>query len=52
MAMIVMAGTFYRMRHLMNSLTKMQMKELLAKMGTIYQPKQEMPSILPKVPKN
>ena len=52
MAMIVMAGTFYRMRHFMKSLTKMQMKDLLAKMGSIYQSKQEMPSILPKLPKN
>jgi hypothetical protein len=38
--MIVMAGTFYRMRHFMKNLSKMQMKDLLTKMGSIYQQKQ------------
>jgi len=50
--MIVMAGTFYRMRNVAKALTRMQMKDLLVKMGTIYQSKPETPAMLPKVPKS
>lgn len=45
--MVVMAGTFYRLRNLFKVISKWQIKDLKEKAGQLYPKKQELPSILP-----
>lgn len=46
-ALIVMAGTFYRMRNFLQNMSKYQIKDLREKAGQIYHAHQQVPSILP-----
>lgn len=39
LTMVVIAGTFYRLRNVMKKLTQMQVKDLREMTGHIYQPK-------------
>jgi hypothetical protein len=48
LAMIVMAGTFYRLRNVTKYLSKTQINDLMIKMGFQHSAKQEMPSIIPR----
>jgi hypothetical protein len=51
LAMVVMAGTFYRFRNLLRIASKWQVKDLREKAGHLYERKQDLPSILPHSPK-
>ena len=37
LALVVMAGTFYRLRNIFGKVSKIQIKELRAKAGLIYE---------------
>jgi len=46
--MVVMAGTFYRLRNMTKYLSKTQINDLMMKMGLKHPIKHELPSIIPR----
>lgn len=50
-AMVVIAGTFYRLRNSMKTISKWTVKDLRARAGQLYQRKHELQTILPHATK-